>query len=510
MKKFLTLASIVLFSTTLLGCGTQTENIVVLPATETFLLHTENFTPTLSLTGTIEAQKSIALSSKISGRIDTLLVEIGNTVTKDQIVAQLSAFDDQTQIAYNNALSQFKTTEISGQSAVQSAETAVLNAQQQHEQNQRQEQANIQQLLDTLNARTNASHTVIDRILSFLDMTLGASPQFQYGSNSSVVVAVGNTDTIGKQNTKNEIAKLIQSKETRAFPYSPDPIGNTRQEINLLKQVQTVTQSFYGLIRNTPVTSSFSESQRQGIQQTTERYLGELSGEILALETQMRATQTAQEQLGLGLVQTQNAIENAESQLKLAQANSGQQVQIARNQIVSAKNMQNELELKAPFDGIITQKFVDEGALIAPGSPVFQLADRSVLKIYTEIPDTYIGSIAEEMLVQINVDGISDTFNGKITRIDPAVNPSTRTLGIEITLDESPEKIRLGMFARIKVELPEKTAFFVPKRFIQSAFEGSFVTTKNGESIAVKLGEEKDGLVEISADKLEEGFSLLK
>ena len=339
-------------------------------------------------------------------------------------------------------------------------------------------------------------------------MTLGASPQFQYGSNSSVVVAVGNNNSIEKQNTKTTIASLVRTQEIRPFPFSHDPLNNARQEINLLKQVQNVTQSFYSLVRNTPVTSSFSEAKRQTIQQTTERYLSEISGEILALETQVRATQTAQEQLGLGLVQTQNAIKNAESQLSLAQANSGQQVQMARNQILSAKNMQNELSLKAPFDGIITQRLVDEGALIAPGSPLFQLADRSILKIYTDIPDTHIGNISEGMSVQIKVDGLSELFSGKISRLDPAVNPQTRTLGVEITLDTAPEQIRIGMFARISVELREKTTFFVPKRFIQSTFDGTFVSTKKGKSIAVELGEEKNEKREIISEELQDGMIL--
>ncbi|NJP03808.1 HlyD family efflux transporter periplasmic adaptor subunit [Candidatus Gracilibacteria bacterium] len=388
------------------------------------------------------------------------------------------------------------------QSTVQSAETALQSAIQQHEQNQRQEKANVQQLIDTLQARTNTSHTVLEKVLNFLDMTLGASPQFQYGHNSSVVNAVGNNDTIGKQETKNKIANLIRTKDTRPFPYSPDPIGNARQEINLLQQTQVLTQAFYSLVRNTPINSSFSETQRQTVQQTTEQYLSEISGEILALETQIRSTQTAQEQLGLGLVQTENAIENAKSQVELAKANSGQQVQIARNQIVSANNMKNELQLKATFDGIITQKFAEEGSLIAPGNPIFQLADRSVLKIYTDLPDTHIGNVSEDMPVEISIDGLREVFSGKITRLDPAVNPSTRTLGIEITLDESPDQIRIGMFARAKIQLPKKEAFFVPKRFIKSDFNGTFIHTENGKKIEIQLGEERNGMSEIISPEL--------
>jgi RND family efflux transporter MFP subunit len=508
MKFFFLIISTLLLSVGITGCEQGSEKIFSLPQSETITLKSEMVTPFLALTGIIEAQKSIFLSSKIAGRLDILLVEIGDVVSADTVVAKFSAFNDQTQIAYNNALSQLTTTKISSQSTVQSANVALMNAQQQHDQNQRQEQANIHQLLDTLNARTSSAHTTVERILSFLDMTMGASPKFKYGTNSSVISAIGSNDSIGRQQTKNEIATIIRANENQKSPASSDSIRNARQEISLLKQIQTVVQSFYTLIRNTPATSQFSESQRQVVQLTTEKSLNEISDEILALETQMSATITAQEQLGLGIIQTQNAIENAEAQLQMAEANSGQRVQLAMNQIVSAKNMQNELNLKAPFDGIITQRFVDEGALIAPGKPIFELADRSILKIQTEIPDNYIGKIAEQMVVEIKIDGLTKNFSGKITRINPAVNSRTRTLGIEITLEESPDQIRIGMFARIKVVLEEKLAFFVPKRFIKAQFSGTFITTTNNDSLAIQLGEEKDGQVEIISSELKEGMVL--
>jgi RND family efflux transporter MFP subunit len=508
MKHFLLLGSILLFSLGISGCGQEKPPSLDLPDAETITLQTEEFTPSLSLTGTIEAQKSISLASKISGRIDMLLVDIGDRVSKDQIVARFSTVDDQTQIAYTNSLSQLQTTRISTQSSIQSAEIAVSNSKQQHEQSQRQEQANMQQLRDTLNARTNSAHTVLERILSFLDTTMGVSPQFQYGGSSSLIVSIGNNDTIGKQNIKNEISLFIQAKANNPFPFSSDPLENALQEIASLKKLQTITQQFYALARNTPVTDAFPESQRESLQQIIEQSLSELSGEILAIETQMRATQTAQEQLGLNLIQTENAIKNAEAQLEMARANSGQQLQIAHNQILSAKNMHSELELKAPFNGIITQRFVEEGALVAPGNPVFELADRERLKIYTDISDRHSGAIAEGMPVQIKIDGLSDVFSGHITRINPSVNPNTRTLGIEILLDESPEVIRIGMFAHITVSLPKKEAFFVPKQYVQAQFSGPFVLTKDGTHIAIELGEEQDGMTEIIAENLQNGLQL--
>jgi RND family efflux transporter MFP subunit len=507
MKYFL-LTSIILSSFGIIGCEQNSQTQLILPEVETITLQSEDFAPEISLTGIIEAQKSIALASKISGRIQTLFFDIGGQVKKNEKVAQFSIIDDQSQIAYTNAINQLQTTKISTQSSIQSAEIAILNAQQQHEQAKRQEEANMKQLFDTLDARTNSSHALLERVLNFLDTTLGVSPQFQYGGNSSLVASVGSNDTIKKQNIKNSLTTILQRKKTTRFPFSQDALENARQEIVLLREMETITQNFYTLTRNTPITGNFSEMQRNTLKKTVEQFLSELSGDILTLESQARATETAKEQLGLGLIQTENEVQNAQAQLDMAQAGAQQQVQLAQSQIASTKNMQNELELRAPFKGIITQRFADEGALIAPGNPIFELADREKLKIYTDISDTQSGSITEGMKVDIAIDGLMEHFSGTITRINPAVNPSTRTLGIEITLDKSPQQIRLGMFARITVSLPTRKVFFIPNRYIQSQFSGTFVILQDGTMLPVELGEEKGGMREIRGETIQNGLQL--
>lgn len=508
MKKLWLSIALITLTLGLSGCTTKKESTLSFPQKEFFQLHKELFVPKISLTGAIEAKKSVSLASKVSGRIQTLFVDVGDTVHKGDLLAQFSVTDDQARIAYSNAVNQLRTTKISTQSAIQSAETAVLNAQQQHEQAKRQEEANMKQLLDTLDARTNSSHTLLKRVLSFLDMTLGISPQYQYGGGSNLVVSVGSNDTIQKQKIKNAIDSFLQKKEEESFPYFQDSLKNAHTELERQKELEKITQDFYTLVRNTPLTGNFPREQRDSLKQTIEQFLSELSGDILALESQMRATETAREQLDLGLIQTENEVKNAQSQLDVVQARAQQQIQLVQNQISSTQNIQNELELRAPFDGIITQRFKEEGSLVAAGNPLFELANRSLLKIKTDVPDIQSGFLTKGMAVEITIDGISGVFQGEISRINPAVDPSTRTLGIEITLNESPEQIKIGMFARATIILPARTTFFIPKRYISADFSGSFVTTKDGKQIAVQKGTEKQGLVEILSDDLHDGMLL--
>lgn len=509
MKKNLIIGLTVVLSVMLSGCHEETALTFPNTQPETFTLKKEMTESFLSLTGTVEANKSIQLSSKISGRIESLLVDVGNQVQQNQVVAQFSATDDQTQIAYNNALNQLQSTKTTVQSHIESANTALVNAQQQHQQNQQQSRASTQQLIESLKARTNSTHRMLEQILSFIDMTLGASPKFQYGTNASVVSDIGSNDIIGKQNIKNEIIALVRFTQSTPFPYNTEAIANAQQEVDALKRLKTGTQHFYALLRNTPASSRFPETERQTLQQKTETSLTELSNEIFILETQITTTLTKQEQLELSLVQTENMVKNAAAQVKLSQSSAEQQVQLATNQIVATGNLRQELRLKAPFAGIITQRFTNEGSLTAAGQTIFELADRSKLKIKTQVPDTSIGQITEQMPVEIKLDGLTQTFTGKISRLDPAVDTSTRTLGIEITFDKSPATVRLGMFARIKISLGEKAAFFVPKRFVQAQFSGPAVTTTQQGILPVKIGEDRDGFIEIIADSLTENLVLI-
>jgi RND family efflux transporter MFP subunit len=189
--------------------------------------------------------------------------------------------------------------------------------------------------------------------------------------------------------------------------------------------------------------------------------------------------------------------------------------QIRELNIISGNAALSEVGLSntkviASFDGVVTNKFVEEGQVVAAGQPVFEISNLSELKIKTDLPDIYIGKLENNLKADIVIDGLPGIYNAMITKIDPQVNPATHKLGIELTLDEIPESAKIGQFARIKLKLPEEVAYFIPMIFVQRDFEGSYVTLNNDEEIEIVIENEVDEKVKVWWPGIEDSIVLTR
>lgn len=505
MKKLVFLFA---FSFLLFGCGSG--NQVIIPKEiepELFILKSETITPSLSLTGFVEAEKEIPLSSKITGRIDSLFVVVGDFVKKGQSLAKYSVLNDTNQTAYLNALTNLQTIENSAQNTVQSSEISFQNAKTEAKQTEVRERENLIRLEETLLTRTQNTDTLIDNVLYFLDKFVLASPRFR-NSGNGLSYSVGQNDTIGKQQIKNETLGFINEFEKRNIT-TLFVIPFAEEKLEFLKQLKSTLTAFDQMVQNSNISSSFTESQKSSIQTQSYQILNGLNAEILGFENQIRTTKTAQAQINLTLLNVQNKVNALGSGLKLSQSQADNQVSQAKNQLALTSNFQKELDFKSPFNGIITQKFVEEGQLLTTGTVLFSLADVSGFKIRTQIPDTKIGQIKKGNSVEISLDGYDDAFIGTVTKLDPTVNPQTRKLGIEIQINNPDKDLKIGSFARLKVLLNEKPTMFVPRYFVFASFDGPFVVLENGDKVYVKTGIEKINTVEITSKDLKEDWVIV-
>ena len=176
-------------------------------------------------------------------------------------------------------------------------------------------------------------------------------------------------------------------------------------------------------------------------------------------------------------------------------------------------------KIYAPFNGVITQKNAEKGQVVAAGQGIFLLANTDIFKVETDIPDNAINFALlpknEKELLEwkytayAKIDGITEPLNAKISRIDPSVDPFSRTLGVEFTLITEEAELRVGQFAELYIELPKEPAFYVPKYFVDIDFDGSYITTNQKERIAVQILGEKDNTVQIYFKGISEGQEIM-
>jgi RND family efflux transporter MFP subunit len=137
----------------------------------------------------------------------------------------------------------------------------------------------------------------------------------------------------------------------------------------------------------------------------------------------------------------------------LEQALRGQQSAIAAAQanVARLENMKGYRNVLAPFGGVITLRNVDSGALVNSGSTLlFRIAQTSALRIYLNVPQTNAGSVHRGDKASLTVSNLPGrTFAGRVARTANALDPSTRTLLVEVHVPNPDGALLPGMYAQV-------------------------------------------------------------
>lgn len=157
----------------------------------------------------------------------------------------------------------------------------------------------------------------------------------------------------------------------------------------------------------------------------------------------------------------------------------------------------------APFSGVVTRRLVDPGAYVSTSTPILTIARPDTLKVVVSIPERDVGLVKVGMPARLRLDAFSGrTFEGKVARLNSALDPASRTLTAEIHVSNSSGLIKPGMFARVSMILGERAgALLVPaeavieedgKNFVYSVTEGK------ARRHAVITGWTQDGYTEVT------------
>jgi HlyD family secretion protein len=156
----------------------------------------------------------------------------------------------------------------------------------------------------------------------------------------------------------------------------------------------------------------------------------------------------------------------------------------------------------APFSGEIIKRFVDNGALVSPSTPIVTLVHTDTLKIVANVLEKDISLIKIGMKGKIRTDSYPDrVFEGKVARLNSALDLTTRTLQAEIYISNPGRLLKPGMFAKIEVVLSENpNALVIPKyAVLEEKGKRSVFTVKGHQAIRVPVatGHEQEEEIEI-------------
>ncbi|HBE43718.1 MAG TPA: efflux transporter periplasmic adaptor subunit [Bacteroidales bacterium] len=184
--------------------------------------------------------------------------------------------------------------------------------------------------------------------------------------------------------------------------------------------------------------------------------------------------------------------------------------------------MEQNTLLRAPFTGIITGKYFEDGEMYS-GTPTTQSGRSAIvtvmqvnpLKVNVAVSEQYYPLIKNGMQAIITADVYpGEVFAGKVFRKAPTVNSVTRSFITEIELPNRNEMLKPGMFVRVSMNLGEVETFVVPASavLLQEGTNIRYVFVED-QSIAkrteVQIGKRFDDMLEIISDNLREGEKLV-
>lgn len=152
-------------------------------------------------------------------------------------------------------------------------------------------------------------------------------------------------------------------------------------------------------------------------------------------------------------------------------------VEADRANVAHLQNLEDFKYIVAPFDGVITQRNLDIGALVDAGSTganMFVIADTSKLRVFVDVPETYAGSVRIGMPATVSLSTYgAKPIAGAVARTADALDPSTRTLRTEIDVDNASRDLVPGVYANVKLGLSTATRdFIVPANTLLFRSEG--------------------------------------
>ncbi len=125
-------------------------------------------------------------------------------------------------------------------------------------------------------------------------------------------------------------------------------------------------------------------------------------------------------------------------------------------------------KIRAPFDGLVTAKLADAGAIATPGVPLLLVEDPGRFRLEATVDESKMGAVRLGETAPVVIDALGDqAITGKVVQIVPAADPASRTFTVKIDLPGNPQ-IRSGLFGRARFARGERQSILVPQTAVIS------------------------------------------
>jgi RND family efflux transporter MFP subunit len=206
-----------------------------------------------------------------------------------------------------------------------------------------------------------------------------------------------------------------------------------------------------------------------------------------------------------GLVKS-NAVSRQDTDTFVNQATAtAAAVRSAQANVQRLRELQSFEKVYAPFDGVVTARNIDTGQLIDPGAgkELFHLQAIQTLRVYANLPQAYSGNVKRGAKIDLTfAEHAGKTYQGTLVRTADAIDPVSRTLLVEIDVDNRGGELLPGSLAQVHFKTPAAgPTFIVPAAALIFRKDGLRVGTVLNGNVArlvpVVIGEDDGANVQI-------------
>ncbi len=186
--------------------------------------------------------------------------------------------------------------------------------------------------------------------------------------------------------------------------------------------------------------------------------------------------------------------------------------EMAKARLDAAHALKNEVNaqfgytnITAPFDGIITNTFIDEGDMANPGAPLLSLESLGIFEVTASLPESEISQITTGIAVDVLVKSVDGSLKGKVVSVSTSSKNTGGQYLVKITLDKTEVPILSGMFVTVRFPVAKKAGFenrvLIPKQVLitRGELSGIYTVSQNGTALLrwLRLGRDFGDSVEV-------------
>ena len=185
---------------------------------------------------------------------------------------------------------------------------------------------------------------------------------------------------------------------------------------------------------------------------------------------------------------------------------------MAKAELEAVKQMEEEVNemlqyaaIKAPYSGIITRKYMNDGDLASPGMPLVAIEKPGEYKVIARIPETEISKIEKNDAVKVKISALNNIeIEGMVTEVNPSALYTGNQFEAKIVLNPTKEqkrKLFSGMYANVMIKKGGMPSIMIPKNVLvrKGQLTGLYTVSQSGTAMLrwIRTGKSTDNMVEV-------------